>query len=246
MTTNLNDLTIDVDREEPMRLADHGCSDHAHVEAVFRNLDRRLIAEIEAADYVFGSVAWLTHRDIIAALAKKTGVCIIVQKEDFLRPDSAGYAGKQRLRQQYASLLGLIRYEFGLIGQLSVCLDPTLDPIRCVGNLNTDKSPAHPRAHNKFVVFAKSAKCSGCSMCEEPRSRPPSYHLDDKGWELTSVWTGSFNFTHNAVNSLENAVIIRSSKISRAFYNEFQQIAALSEPLDWETNWAAPQWRIGT
>ena len=46
------------------------------------------------------------------------------------------------------------------------------------------------------------------------------------------VWTGSFNFTLNATNSFENAVVLHDPKIVNAFYQEWGQILALSEPLD--------------
>lgn len=39
---------------------------------------------------------------------------------------------------------------------------------------------------------------------------------------------------------------LTSIPILEAYYKEFQQIYALSEPLDWETEWAAPELRIGT
>jgi phosphatidylserine/phosphatidylglycerophosphate/cardiolipin synthase-like enzyme len=224
--TQLNYSLIESDGGKGQRLLDYGCSDEAQVEVVFRNLSARLIAEIDVADYVFGSIAWLTHEGILGAMAKKKGVSIVVQKEDFLRPD--GREPSAGLRAQYAALPGTLRYQFdGTIQRLAYHADPTLEAVRCVGNLNSTKSPSHPRAHNKFAVYAKAT-----AHKEAP-------------WELTSVWTGSFNFTNNAARSLENAVLMRSEKIVRAFYDEFQQIVALSEPLDWETPWSAPQWSIG-
>jgi len=59
-------------------------------------------------------------------------------------------------------------------------------------------------------------------------------------------WTGSFNFTKNAGYSLENALIVRDKRIVSAYVNEFAQVAAVSEPLDWETSWSNPQHFIGS
>jgi phosphatidylserine/phosphatidylglycerophosphate/cardiolipin synthase-like enzyme len=127
---------------------------------------------------------------------------------------------------------------------MSFATDPTIEAVRCVGNLNTDKAPAFPRAHNKFLVLF---------------NRPPFAWVDDGRGDSTgswmptnylshggSVWTGSFNFTKNSARSLENAVVIRNPVIVDAYMNEWTQIAAISEPLDWFQTWVAPQWRIGT
>ena len=100
------------------------------------------------------------------------------------------------------------------------------------GNHNRDKKPAFPRMHNKFLVFAKVT--SGETE-HEPKIIEPY-----------AVWTGSFNFTKNATNSLENALYITEQLIVNAFFNEYGQIAAMSEPLDWISDWAEPEWRIGT
>ncbi|HEY9640318.1 MAG TPA: hypothetical protein V6C57_07530 [Coleofasciculaceae cyanobacterium] len=64
--------------------------------------------------------------------------------------------------------------------------------------------------------------------------------------EPYAVWTGSFNMSENATKSLENAVYIQDKAIARAYYNEWAQIEALSEPLDWETAWSEPEWRVGS
>jgi hypothetical protein len=116
------------------------------------------------------------------------------------------------------------------IGSLSVCTLWDIPPVRCVGNDNADKHPAWPRMHNKFLVF--------CSL-RENAWRGPELHPE-------CVWTGSYNITFNAQKSFENAVILRDSDIAAAYAREWAQILALSEPLDWEDRWSAPEYRIGT
>lgn len=61
-----------------------------------------------------------------------------------------------------------------------------------------------------------------------------------------AVWTGSFNITKNAGMSFENALYITDMAIVNAYYQEFSQITALSESLNWFKDWVEPQWRIGT
>jgi phosphatidylserine/phosphatidylglycerophosphate/cardiolipin synthase-like enzyme len=61
-----------------------------------------------------------------------------------------------------------------------------------------------------------------------------------------AVWTGSFNLTFNAQQSLENAVLLREPALVEAYFHEFGQIMAISEQLDWESDWVEPEHRIGT
>ena len=86
--------------------------------------------------------------------------------------------------------------------------------------------------HNKFMIFARVEQSSDGSI---PEIVTPY-----------AVWTGSFNVTKNATMSLENALYITDSTIVNAYFQEFGQIAAMSEELDWTSTWAAPEWRIGT
>jgi len=210
-------------------------------EVVFRDLQPRLVAMIESYPIVVGCVAWLTSGPIIDALATRRAVSIIVQKEDFLRPDHNGDRQEwaYRLRTRYAYLEDVgptpaLRYIMPApLCNASVCSTPTIEPIRCVGNHNSSRSPAHPRMHNKFLVFGQMHQPEGADH-------------DCQTFRAEAVWTGSFNLTDTASNSFENAVIIRDERIAAAYALEYAQIAVLSEPLDWETEWMAPEWRIGT
>jgi hypothetical protein len=229
---NLNALTIEY----------HQCDDDGLFEAdnsvisrdqltwvLFRNLDAALVSLIKRADLVLGCVAWLTSEPILRALAKVPhGVSLVVQKEDFLRPDVGGRTRwKTHLRDLYSGLPEPPeRHNFpGLVSKLSMCANPGIDPVRCVGNHNTDKNPAFPRMHNKFLVF-----------CRYQYNTISPY----------SVWTGSFNFTKNATLSLENAIVLSDPGIVDAYYKEWGHIVALSESLDWESEWSAPEWRVGS
>jgi hypothetical protein len=122
----------------------------------------------------------------------------------------------------------------GLIGNLSLLANTEIEPVRCVGNYNRQKLSAFPRMHNKFLVFCRPEffKRNGGFPTFDPRPY--------------AVWTGSFNLTHNASRSLENALFITDPKIVVAYFREWEQIEATSEPLDWETDWVEPEWRIGT
>jgi hypothetical protein len=209
------------------------------VNVYFRNLQEHLIQHIREARMVVGCVAWLTNAHILKALSEVAhGVAIVVQKEDFLRPDlGADASWKRKMRAMYGALKADLPAPIawpGLIGNLSLLGGPDIDPVRCVGNHNQDRRLAFPRMHNKFLVFCRP------EFFPE-RDAPPVF--DPKPY---AVWTGSFNLTHNAALSLENALFITDPNIVEAYYREWEQIQAISEGLNWDNDWAEPEHRIGT
>lgn len=233
---NLNKLRIESAEGDSQPLADHA-THSGPVRCYFRDIEERFLFELAepGVDAVVGCVAWLTSKRILAALAKKRFVSIVVQKEDFLRPDALS---STELRTAYSRLRNDVeRHRLdGLVGSLNVCNDPTVEAVRCVGNHNTTKQPVHPRMHHKFVTF--------CSF----DMAPPSFLNEATAVTLIprKVWTGSFNFTQNGVQSLENAVVVNDTHIAEAYFHEWEQVFALSEPLDWRTPWVAPEYRIGS
>jgi phosphatidylserine/phosphatidylglycerophosphate/cardiolipin synthase-like enzyme len=93
----------------------------------------------------------------------------------------------------------------------------------------------------------------GCKSCQDSKNTYLSgdylVYQDKKRKDHIkpyAVWTGSFNFTKTAPLSFENAVVIQDAKIVEAYFKEYAQIAALSEPLDWTVVWIAPQWSFQT
>lgn len=229
---DLNYVCPRSDDNVPSVVNNNTSSTDGQVQVYFRDLSNALISEIKKADVVLGCVAWLTDFLIIDALREKD-VAIVVQKEDFLRPDlGASSDWKKHLHARYETLsCNITRYSFNnIIGSLSVACDPTIQPIRCVGNYNRDKAPAFPRMHNKFMLFAKLKKEEDYFDIVVPYA----------------VWTGSFNMTWNAQKSLENAILLRDPVLVNAYFQEFGQIFAISEQLDWSSDWIEPELRIGT
>jgi hypothetical protein len=234
--TDLTQLTIDNDCGPGIEQEDYSTAKPAvDTEIVFRRHRDRLLTLIAEYPYVLGCVAWLTDMRVLDALAARKGVSILVQKEDFLRPDLDGAADfAVTLRRAYEGLPRICRYESpGIASDLSVGSGVEMEPVRCIGNYNADKHPAWPRMHNKFLVF--------CSYKESP---DPDVYGGEQRPEV--VWTGSYNNTFNAQKSFENAVILRDPDIACAYANEWAQLLALSEPLNWQDRWATPEYRIGS
>jgi len=132
-------------------------SNKAKISVFFNDLESELISLINDADEVYGCVAWLTNKNIISAISKKHRASIIVQKEDFLRPDFDGYSN-EKLRQLYGLIKGSERILFqnDILSSMEVADSRGFDGVRCVGNCNSEKSPCHPRMHNKFIVFCRT------------------------------------------------------------------------------------------
>jgi hypothetical protein len=241
---NLNELEIISEVEENQPLKDFSLQleypDFKKFEVCFKNVEEKLISKIHTFSdgAIFGCVAWLTSSRILKALSKCNNVQIIVQKEDFLKPDLDSKDTedwRMRLKHEYEQLkCRLVRFDFRKpICNLSVCGDINVEPIRCVGNYNFEKKPAFPRSHHKFLVFCKLRK-----------------NQTRIAYEPVAVWTGSFNFSLTATRSFENAVYMEADNgyhpVMNAYLNEHHQIFALSENLDWESRWTVPQYRIGT
>jgi hypothetical protein len=244
--TDLTQLTIDNGCEPGIEQEDYSTAKPAvAAEVVFRQHRDRLLTLITEYPYVLGCVAWLTDMRVLDALATRKGVNILVQKEDFLRPDLDGAADfAVTLRRAYDRLETVERhYAPGIAPELSYCSGAGA-AIRCVGNYNADKHPAWPRMYNKFLVFCSEYKRVDVEAydwsVEWDGDRSYPYLRPD------CVWTGSYNITFNAQKSFENAVILRDPDIADAYAREWAQILALSEPLDWQARWSAPEYRIGS
>lgn len=208
--------------------------------AYFRELEAHFVRHAAEADAIVGCMAWMTNDTLLRTLAAvKHGVSVIVQKEDFLRPEQKDWEEqgnwKKKLRYAYERIEPLSSgrlYMRGLLGRMGWNSDPMLESVRCVGNHNRTRKPAAPRMHNKFMVL-----CHYDS--DEDR-------FDGDRYVPYAVWTGSFNFSENGTKSFENAVVIEDPVIAEAYFEEWSQIAAISEPLDWTSDWCAPEWRIGS
>lgn len=230
---NLNECVIPSAQGEGLTLRDYSGdvepADIQRLEVLFRHLEMHLTQIILAYPYVLGNVAWLTSHPILEALSYRKGVSIIVQKEDLWRPDVVSTPDwRARLREDYRVLPSTLRRDRlpHPLPLLTTAGNLTVGAIRCVGLHNTNRQTVSPKAHNKFLVF--------CDEREDGYITPKA------------VWTGSFNFTRNSGKSFENALYIVSPKLALRYLYEYAQILALSEPLDWEADYVAPEWRVGT
>ncbi len=236
------------------------------VAVYFRDLESHLVALTQKHTMVVGCVAWLTSHALLDAFADLEGVSLVVQKEDWLRPEGPCFT-KQKLVDAYDALPATLdRWNLG--SPLNECSTQghralTDGAVRVVGNCNSSKNMVHPRMHNKFLVFGDDGSEKVCPTCYRGESEPSrvgttpwwssvvkehdcAFEVREVCFEPKAVWSGSFNLTNTAGMSFENAVVLTDPKLVAAYYQEFCSIAALSEPLDWNHVWMTPQWRVGS
>ena len=233
--TNLNDLHINDADSGPVAIAyerpDTSTFKDCWVDVVFQDLETRLVEFLNwpRCTAVVGCMAWLTNGRVLDALAGKEAVSVLVQKEDFLRPD-AGVWTKSKVQTKYAALPEFNRF-YSTHGY-SVCSDPYADAVRCVG-ITAGSGSAKPRMHHKFLVL--------CEVVGTIKHDYPGGSLHP--W---AVWTGSFNATENGTRSFENAVLIHNEDVAAMYFAEWSALLGVSEPLDWASEWVQPEYRIGT
>lgn len=240
-------------QERDFTIDNSATSDAASVSVHFRRIKELLLAQLQRYDAFVGCVAWLTDLEILAAMQSKS-LGIVVQKEDFLRPDSAPpqtqaqtqtlqtATGRAQLRRLYARtsrgeyMAYDHRHRETRNDKISGYQMSTMGGVRCLGNHNTTRNPAHPRMHNKFLVFGDLVHSEYREdNCSENCKRSECTHFVPR-----TVWTGSFNFSQTASLSLENVVLIRAPEIAKAYHKEWANLYLNSEELDWRSVWHAP------
>lgn len=227
---NLNEILV-MNEHEMVKQKDLSIKTEK-IEVYFKDIEKIIIEKINKYDIIIGCVAWLTNENILKELGKKKKVLIIVQNEDFLRPDISYDGNETNWKKKIMKLYNKISEinngynNINLGSEIYVNLKAGLENgIRKCGYINTDKSPAFPRMHNKFIV---------CGTYNEDSIEAGDVGIGDNFME---VITGSFNFTENSNNSFENIVCIKKTEIVEAYVKQFGEIACMSMELDWSKDW---------
>jgi len=232
MRKNLADLhSYDTDGNPIPLTSINAVSESAHVRSYFTSIKTRLIEHIEEAEIVVGCVAWLTDFDVLRALSQKKHASLVVQKEDFLRPDiDEADDFRPRLREAYDRIKGFMHWHGDMlpsrittIGAYPIGWEG--QGVRCAGYRREPGHPAQPTMHHKFLVFCRT------------EDDPTASHTYLAPY---AAWTGSYNFTRNATLSKENALYISDRRIANSYFNEWAMLLSASEELDWTSEWIAP------
>ncbi len=177
------------------------------VKFMLSDLKTHLLEWISKQECVVGCVAWLTNKEILEALPKKC--CIVMQKEDWLRPDYDGSHPAQYSKNLYTGPSSLYRQDFsGLDCMNSSCYKP-IDKFRLFG-VAVEGKYGRPLMHHKFMIGMESyneKKVCEIGEYENRRYRP------------ISVWAGSFNMSKGSVRNCD-MTFIAGSEVAAFFYNE--------------------------
>lgn len=185
-------------------------------EVVLRNHAQRCIEMIRNSDTVLGCIAWITHPEILDALAEplqwsgeRRKVQIIVNKEDFLRPD---YTDKVSLNE--TSFYNELRSKYDRLGcGVNTYLEVgrrfvetgtgwncnlEVESLRCVGL--SLKRRWSPKMHHKFAVFMRGCG-NGLLACPQTVCR--SSYFNEHGEEVViTEGISPKNYRHSVAASL--------------------------------------------
>lgn len=223
-------------RVEPIKLHSHSTSPKREIDIknpsksetktvypYFQDLEEKLIELIKSASYVIGCAAWLTNDNILMTLAGKSGVKIIVNKEEYLRADTQ--SGKrlfyQGLRNKYNNLDDMFK---------SDCPMCDLPLISCKHFVKMFK---HIKTED---LIAKDGAVLSCGIVNNFSKMHHKFILFfDENFEPKGVWTGSYNLSNNSNMCLENALYITDPDVFEEYLLEFQIIYSYSEPYKWDS-----------
>ena len=229
----MNTQLINTDTGNKMPLVDVGVTS-GNIELVTRNIDARLVdlikTEISNTQLaIFGCVAWMTDPTVIKALSTLPSH-ILLQKEDFLRPDEdkrlhSPHQWKEIIKKNYSLLERKAFSQYNMPGVLAYINIATAwdTHLRVIGTTKQGDT-IRPNMHHKFLVFTTYTLSEG---------------YRDANFTPYLVWTGSYNPTANAKKSFENVLIVRDATIAQAYLEEYIQLTAISEGLDWSQNYVA-------
>lgn len=104
-----------------------------------------------------------------------------------------------------------------------------LDRFRCVGHI-LKKDEIMPLMHHKFLVACKL------------KNRKKGEEIPGQTLKLVpkKFWSGSYNFSKNAGDSLENVIIGRDKNLAESFFEMWERIYTISEPLESKNNNVKP------
>lgn len=190
------------------------CRVTAEVECHFRDLKQVLLNELSQYEIAIGCVAWISDHDILQGLTEKDSVIILDSKIHKMGKKLESLYGQLRGNKQavYDLLLNGLNSENYLHNthpDKTIHLGSFADTWNFEGGLYAVDG-FYRFMHHKFLIMARDTGFI-CPRCY-------------RGIYQTVVWTGSFNFTKNANNGLENAVIIRDPYISASYLYEFMEI----------------------
>lgn len=201
-----------------------------YMEVHFQDIKSHLLRYIEKSSYCIGCVAWCTDFDVLDALASRKGAHIIIQNDAVATRQYKHDTFRPKLREKYRHLkpfdwLGWERAYWNAVPEFkqipfmpSALIKHDAVSVRVCGQRQTNKQH-HQRQqqteekevpsmmHHKFLLY-----------------------LNAQG-VIYGVSTGSYNFSKNASQSLENFQYIEDPRVAQHYFLEYLRVLHCSEPL---------------
>lgn len=195
---------------------------------------------------VVGCVAWLSNKDILAALQHCARVLLIVNREDY----RVNY-GRGGMLEAYKKLPKFdmpLSIAFSHLDSVLNVLETNrvggkskYSSVRAFGNPGFAKGRGGSSGgleHCKYLVFFKSA-CYKRHDSSKPWvheiDAEAGTNADDYEYQYKevpcAVWTGSMNMTKASETNHENAVFIEDSHIATGFFHDFSNTFMVSTPV---------------
>lgn len=220
----------------------------SNLEVYFNNIKDVIIDYINKYDYIVGCIAWFTDEQLIKSCVDKY-VSIIVQKESFLNTinykilnydfcnltlyNNIYLENKSPVRCFGFSSSNSVRpnmhHKFLVLGKLySIIKDQKL----------------YKESRNNFIninrnydldIYEKKDFETKITIKDLIRVHQNQYVHNNKELQIyipEVVITGSYNYTNNATNSIENIIILKDKKVANVFYNEYLFLIQKSEGLN--------------
>ncbi|MHC8351116.1 phospholipase D-like domain-containing protein [Pseudomonas sp. RT4P38] len=187
-------------------------------EAYFDNIADELNKNILNSDAILGCVCYIKDASTLENLSKKPCQIIMQKPKKTLRPPQKGELKFDN--NSILSLSGILKQGIELSEiegfPSEKFVETHISPLRVIGS-----EDGFPLMHHKFLIFLKRAIDSDNGALEKLGQRCTL--------KPYAVWTGSFNLTYNAKNSLENAVLIKEAAIIQKYLEEYAFSLSVSE-----------------
>jgi len=195
---------------------------------------------------VVGCIAWLSNKEVLAALRKCRRVLLIVNHE---RYEVWGGGG---MLKEYSSLPKFdepLSVAFGHLNTVLSALEvdrksgaSKYASVRAFGNASTGPGTGMGRGsggleHCKYLVFFES-QCYTPQPTNDSGNQTPVYKYKEVP---CAVWTGSMNMTKASETHHENAVFIKSRATAAAYFHDFAATFMSSVPVSSKQSSNTPQ-----
>jgi len=197
-----------------------------------KDINRAVAQMLEKSSYVVGCVAWVTEYQILRAMSKQVGVCLIVQRETYLVRKDKRDDWRIRLKATYAklphfpfhSLTTKDPMQMAVFKQIAKEQKEKAMAVRYMGKQQTRRVQNRQHAKTPAVEDQMAVEKQGVEPEDASMMHNKFLVFFNASGQPFAAWMGSSNLTKNAENSLENAVIFHDVETAKYYFNLFLEL----------------------